>query len=246
MKDTGRPLYIRGHETVQVCLDGPALRVRRRGLDDRRFPLERVSRVVVIGEADWAPEALFACGDAGIVVCSIHPDGLPTWQWIGQPSSRSTFNEDWCHFLDRPGSRHAYRHWAAAERQRAIRFCALFLGLGRRGANHMLLRAGQWATMDSDMRTAKRGVYGLAHARCLEELAKLGLCNSAPSLGVVVPDLVAVIQWGLHPHLARDWCPSSTFEDIPRLVGLFERNRRTTEFHLRQVLRSLARLVGGA
>ena len=113
------------------------------------------------------PKRCFACGDAGIIVCSIHPDGLPTWQWIGQPSSRSTFNEDWCHFLDRPGSRHAYRHWAAAERRRAIRFCALFLGLGRRGANHMLLRAGQWATMDSDMRTAKRGVYGLAHARCL-------------------------------------------------------------------------------
>ena len=85
-------------------------------------------------------------------------------------------------------------------------------------------------------------MYGLAHARSLEELAKLGMCKTDESLQRVLPDLAAVIQWGLHPNLT-DWWRHRPAASAPELAAFFERNRSTTEFHLIETLRSLARLL---
>ncbi len=243
MNTAATPLYVRATERIRVCLDGPALRFRKRHSDDSRFPLKRVSRVVVFGEVDWAAEALLACGAAGIVVCALGSDGLPCRRWIGEPSSRSTFSEDWRHFLERPGSHDAYRQWAFAWRRRAIGLCSLRMGLGGRGGGRVLRAVRRWATHDAGFRAEKRVFYGLAYARCLEELAKLGCCDADRSLEVVAPDLVTVIQWGLHPNLARDGSHGRIGRCATDLVRLFEGDRMTTDFHLRQALLGLARLI---
>ena len=242
MKEPTKPLYIHGREPLQVCLDGPALRIRKRYSDDRRFPLRRVSRVVVWGDVDWSSDALLACANAAIVVCFLRLNGLPCGRWIGEPSTRSTFAEDWRHFQERPDSDELYRRWRIGVRKRAIRFCALCLGLGRVDVRRLAQQVGRCAVDDPGFRAAKRGVYGLAHARSLEELAKLGMCETDASLQRVVPELATVIQWGLHPSLA-EWWRRRPAASTPELAAFFERNRSTTEFHLIETLRSLARVL---
>lgn len=243
MKEEPKPLYLHGGEPLHVSLDGPALRVRKQRSDDRRFPLERISRVVVFGSANWAWEARLACEDSGIVVCFLREDGLPCGQWIGKPSSRSTFSEDWRHFLEGEGSRDLFRQWRVGVRRRAIRLCAFFLRRGQRDARALVVQAGRCSTSHPTFRMAKRGLYGLARARSLEELSKLGLSEADKSLCVVVPVLAMAIQWGLHPALC-DWWPCQSTVTTANLTAFFERNRSTVEFHLRDVLRCLARFLG--
>ena len=56
-----KALYLNGLQGVEVMLDGPALRVRRPGRVDGRYPLSRVARVVVVGTVHWRPNAWAAC-----------------------------------------------------------------------------------------------------------------------------------------------------------------------------------------
>jgi hypothetical protein len=56
-----KALYLDGSGRLEVCLDGPALRVRRPGRADGQFPLPRLARVIVVGQVHWRPEALHAC-----------------------------------------------------------------------------------------------------------------------------------------------------------------------------------------
>ena len=243
MKEPAKPLYLNGGAPLQVCLDGPALRVRKQQSDDRRFPLVRISRVVVSGTVDWAWEARLACQESGIVVCFLRADGLPCCQWVGRPSTRSTFAEDWRHFIDSEDSEVSFRQWRIQVRQQATRFCALCLGLERRDPHALAVHVGRCAANDPLYRAAKRGLYGLAHARSLEELAKLGLSDGNMSLCLVAPDLTASIQWGLHPRV-RDWLPRQSSVTMPRLTAFFEGSRSTVDFHLRDTLRRLARFLG--
>lgn len=242
MKEPAKPLYLHGREPLRVSLDGPALRVRMQQSDDRRFPLVRVSRVVVSGAVDWAWDARWACEESGIVVCFLHADGSPCGRWIGQPSTRSTFGEDWGHFIDSDEGQELFRQWRVQAREQAIRFCAFCLG-HRRNPRELAAQVGRHATANPHFRAAKRGLYGLAYARSLEELAKLGLSDADKSLCLVAPDLTASIQWGLHPGLCDWWRRQSTLT-MPQLTAFFERNRSTADFHLRDTLRRFAHFLG--
>ena len=73
-------------------------------------------------------------------------------------------------------------------------------------------------------------------------VGQAGMCKTDESLQRVLPDLAAVIQWGLHPNLA-DWWRHRPAASAAELAAFFERNRSTTEFHLIETLRSLARLL---
>lgn len=242
MKTETRPLYLNAHQPLQVRLDGPALRVTAAHSDDRRYPLRRLSRIVVSGEVRWTAPALLACGHAGVVLCFVRPDGLPRRCWVGRPSTRSTFVADWKHFLDRPSSHGAFLHWRRRVRLRAIRLCTLRLGLPR-DEQALTRHVGGRTKSDPCFRAAKRTLYGLAYARSLEELAKLGFSNTDRSLGMVLPDLVATMQWALHASLCDRRNRDAT-KSAWKLVALFERHRHEAEFCMRETLTSLARLIG--
>lgn len=69
-------LYLDAVEApVQVDLDGPALRVRRNGVADGRFPLRRVTRVVARGPVSFAGESLVAVFAAGIPLAFLDARG---------------------------------------------------------------------------------------------------------------------------------------------------------------------------
>lgn len=56
-----KTLYVDGRRGVDIRLDGPALRVLRPARADGQFPLQRISRIVVLGCVRWQPEAMNAC-----------------------------------------------------------------------------------------------------------------------------------------------------------------------------------------
>ena len=236
-----RPLYLNGKERLLVSLDGPALRVSGPALSDRRFPLSRVSRVIVSGEASWSTEALLACADEGIAVCFLKRDGSPRGRWIGRPSKRSEFAQRWRDFQDRPDCDALYAEWRTNIRRRAIRFCAFRLGWSPNQSANIIPRLIRGTNSDvSELIKFKKEIRGLAHSRCLEELTRVGLGADDALLASLIPDLAMAIQWGLHPDLLT-WRGNHrcTPKRGNRAIAFFERYRGTCDFHLRDTLRSL-------
>ena len=236
-----KPLYLDGKEPLPVALDGPALRVSTAAESDRRFPLCRISRVTVSGRVSWSTEALLACADEGITVCFLKSDGGPRARWIGRPSKRSEFAQRWRDFFDRPDCDALYADWRRNIRRRALRFCALRLGWSPNSSQNIVaMLMGGIESDISELREFKREIRGLAHSRCLQELTKIGLGSDDTTLASIVPDLVMVIQWGLHPDFITWWQGQRRALIQSNLaVSFFERHRNTCDFHLRDTLRSL-------
>src|SRR5438477_2491018 len=72
-----RPLFLRPAGCARVDADGPALRVRAERRAEARFPLDRVSRIVVGARVNFSAEALRACLDRAIPIVIVNEDGTP-------------------------------------------------------------------------------------------------------------------------------------------------------------------------
>lgn len=55
-----KPLYLDGTQALTVHLDGPALKVTGSDRCPGRYPLRRLSRVIVSGRVEWDTPALVA------------------------------------------------------------------------------------------------------------------------------------------------------------------------------------------
>ena len=251
-----KPLYLRGSEPLSVSLDGPALKVAQDGAADRRFPLGRVSRVVVSNRVTWTTEALLACADEGITVCFLSRDGVPRARWTGRPSPRSEFTQRWSDFADRPDWPELFSQWRIAVRRRAIRFCALRMGWTPRQNTRELVRILLTSADPPGKRHRltefRRQLHGLAHARAVAELSKLGLRANDDAVANMLPVLSTAIQWGLHPELVR-WLRTGSPRDISAqivgnpdsgaLIAFVERNADACMFHVRDTLLHLKRYL---
>ena len=238
-----KPLYLDRGGTHRVSLDGPALKVCQPRSAELRFPLARISRIVVRGEVTWSTDALLACADAGIVVCFLRADGRPRARWIGRPTSRSTFSQHWRDFLDSPNWEERYGDWRTNLRRHAIRFCAMRLGIRHDPVRDLSCTATRDASEAVSFRSAKSHLYGLAYARAFDELTALGLSCGDPSLRTVAPDLAICVQWGLHPDLVAWQRDHGWPAGRQQATTFFERHRPTAEFHLRHALRRLSRFL---
>lgn len=238
-----KPLYLDGSGAQRVSLDGPALKVQRPHSAAVRFPLARISRVVVSGEVTWSTAAMLACADAGIVVCFLRADGRPRARWIGRPTSRSTFSQHWRDFLDSPDWEERYGDWRTNLRRHAIRFCAMRLGVRHGLVRDLPSMVASDASEPAPFKSAKSHLYGLAYARALDELATLGLGSGDPFLRTVAPDLAMCMQWGLHPDLVAWQHDHGWPAGRQQATTFFERHRPTAEFHLRHALRRLSRFL---
>lgn len=254
-----KPLYLKGAEPLKVSLDGPALKISQEGTADRRFPLRRVSRVIVSNRVAWSTRALLACADEGITVCFLSRDGTPRARWTGRPSPRSEFLQRWHDFVDRPDWRELFALWRAALRRRALRFCALRMGWSPRQPTRALVRTVLAPVREtagsSQFRGMRRQIHGMARSRALADLSNMGLGADDDALAVVTPVLATSIQWGLHPELVR-WlsvrsrrdghppdpsaCPSNDSKDA---IHFFERHADSCTFHLRDSLLHLKRYM---
>lgn len=233
-----KPLYVDGRQPLRVSLNGPALLLSGDARADRRVPLQRVSRVVVTGDVSWTTEALLACADAGITVCFVRNHGARA-RLVGRTSAICDFAQLWSDFVDRPDWRARYAEWHQGMRSRAIRFCAFRLGYRWSG-----LRAVPEAALcqaiagRAETRSYRTALSGVAHARAVEELTTLGLSAANTEALRIVPSLVMVLQWALHPDFV------SLRANDPRRsdpVAFFEQQRRTVEYHLREATHLLRR-----
>lgn len=253
-----KPLYLHTGGPLTIALDGPALRVSRAGCADQRFPLRRISRVMVSGDASWSTRALLACADEGIAICFLNADGGPRARWIGRATARGELAQRWQDFLDRPDWPDRYTEWRVALSRRTVRICAWRMGWTATGDPRTMHRAICEATRAvvsaAELGAIRRRLYGLAHARAFEELGKVGLGAGDVSATHLVPDLVTVIQWGLRPELLR-WldrqrgtrgsCHAESAFNPRIAAAFFERHAGLVAFHLRDALGRLQRYLEG-
>ncbi len=115
-----RPLYVEGGHDVTLRLDGPSLVVESPGAALRRFPLNRLSHVVLIGAVRTDLAALRACAQAGVPVGALDARGMPAGfflPWKPEPPAASTLLEQ---FLSRPGWQSRWSDWRRSQQRRAM------------------------------------------------------------------------------------------------------------------------------
>jgi hypothetical protein len=115
-----KPLYLDGVQPLAVVLDGPALKVMTTGRSPARYPLRRLSRVIVSGRVEWSTPALIACLCAGIVVSFLDENGDMAGLCLGTGSRSLKLYEKLAEFALRPDWPEHYANWYAAMERRGI------------------------------------------------------------------------------------------------------------------------------
>ncbi|MGQ0656649.1 MAG: CRISPR-associated endonuclease Cas1 [Chromatiales bacterium] len=114
------PLHIHATRVTTVELDGPALRIRATGRAIARYPLARISRIVVRGAVLWRGEALTALMETGIPVVLLDGAGKTLgYCWpVNRPSV--PFVVELGEFLGRPDWQERHANWLRSTRMRVL------------------------------------------------------------------------------------------------------------------------------
>lgn len=119
-----RPLYIEGRSETRVSLDAPALKISVSEQADQLFPLQRISRVIVIGSVEWRTDALLACADRGITVTFLDNNGGIAARWLGKGGDRQCFMQRLADLMSRPDGKACYDDWYQAMERRVVQSAA--------------------------------------------------------------------------------------------------------------------------
>lgn len=175
------PLYLdAGPERISLD-EGSALRVRRSGQPDGRFPLGRLTRVVSRAATEWDLDALLACADRGIPVLFQERHGEPRALFTGYRAvHQARFRERIQELVDRPDWAALFENWHRAERHRVIEAALESLDLSREDprpawAERELERLHQRRAPWGQVRALRRAFAGLARALAVEQVAQAGL-----------------------------------------------------------------------
>ena len=241
-----KPLYLRAEQPLSIKLDGPALRVSQPEKCCQRFPLKRISRVIVSGPADWATSALLACADAGISISFL--DGINgdiRARFMGRSQAAGILARLWSNFLDRPDHESLLREWRENIRGRAIGLCSLRMGCG--SATLLTDTNGIIPVPDAEQSELKifvRKLDGLIESRLMQELSRYGLSAEDGDLLELIPELKVIVQWALRPDLALWWRKRNRrLNGMDPAVAFFEKFTGTVDFQLRDALHSLYRFL---
>ncbi len=204
-----RPLYVEGGRKVRVKLDGPSLVVEREGSAQRRFPLGRLSRVILCGHMQTDYAVFRACGAAGIPVGVLDATGEPFGfflPWKARPSRADEMLED---FLARPDWQSRYSDWRRSEERRAILKALHAAGLPPHLAKPGTARQallGRFSDPHSGVKLmeAWRSQTAIAAAKALTAagFAPTSMAGRRPGL-VLTADLTALLEWS-HWQYARE------------------------------------------
>lgn len=256
-----KPLYLTGSEGLglRVLLDGPALRVAQKGRADGRYPLVRLSRVVVSGPVEWRTDALLVAIERGITVTFLDENGDPRAFCLGCNPQAQSLSDRLFDLLDRPDWEPLYANWRDAN----VRLRILDLGRGL-GVSFQDLRARsvraeleQLLGREAPPDAVHRGLsllQGWHHGLTLEQFNRMGLqagtLPSAQGSLKLTRDCASIVGWDLYvplrdtlARLARKGRPVDFSSPIQRLCLLraFEqRAPRLRKLH-RELLERLAR-----
>ncbi len=202
-----RPLYLAGREPLDVALDGPALRVSSPGRADGRYPLRRLSRVIVSGEVEWQTRALTACLERGVPVTFLDREGRLLGYCFGARSREMPLAERLQELLDRPDWAARYGDWRAAEERKAILRAlgghrARLSDLRPAAVREHLLAGHLRLARPARVRRVHRLLVGMLAALSGEVLTRSGI---RPELigfrrrGLnLANDLTGLLEWELH------------------------------------------------
>jgi len=115
-----RPLFLGPMLRARVDADGPALRVRAAQRAETRFPLDRVSRIVVGARVNWSADALRACLQSAIPIVIVSEDGSPLGSVHPVRLQGSRLAEALEELLDYPDWRDIYGCWLRAAHMRLL------------------------------------------------------------------------------------------------------------------------------
>lgn len=244
-----RPLYVAGGDGVKLRLDGPSLVVQAPRRAERRYPLERVSQVVLLGDVATDLEALRACASRGIPVGALDARGQPAGfflPWRAPAAQPSQLLEI---FLQRGDALSRYRDWRRSQERRAIlralRAASLQpMGLlARDAARNALMR--RFADPPAAA-AVLRNWLGLASVVVQRKLSEFGLCPTLVAgrrRGIDLPaDLAEIAAWGHYEALQRlEALPAGTAAE----VAAYEVQRPRDERLVHAVLENFVCWLGG-
>ncbi len=223
-----KALYLDGRSGADVSLDGPALRVRTPGRADGRYPLARLSRIVMCGAVRFQPQALLACLHCAVPIAVLDNQG----RFV-----RLSFFSASAHGLARhlgellgvPRYRHRYEAWLKSAEDSEMRRAARQMGL----SGHFLQPRALWQQL-CRTQTALAGrrighVYrmlrGLAMAHVATCFAQLGMPRDpeawSPQEWRILKDFVSLLEWR-HPALVGKLIAQGEVIDRRTVAHLFE------------------------
>lgn len=232
-----KPLYLDGTQPLRVVLDGPSLLVLAAHTAPRRFPLARISRILVTGQVTWENEALTACLDHGVPLTFLSPDG--TARGFALPSSdpATPDNEKLEAFLAQPDWRSRYTDWLRAYERREILSLLRQLQLRTRDLRPEPVRELVESHLTGQIplvacRTMKNLLDGMLAGRLARHLVNLAW---APALLVdrqpgfhFIRDAVTVLGWRFYADIERFLHVAGA--SFPHQAGLEVRARLATAY----------------
>lgn len=254
-----RPLYLDGHHALSVTLDGPALCIKGLKRADGRYPLGRVSRVMVSGMVQWQTEALLACMKAGVMVCFADGNGNIVGHCVGAHRRPTLLGRRLDELLDRPDWEMLYQNWLESAERDAILTLQRRLGiplpsLWARDARRTLLQYGASLTPPGvPHHPVVIRLQGHLHALVLDLLCRSGLGAELEVFREVGLDLhrdfCRLLWWDLHA-VTLDLLKSHWTVDGPSHAAIIRRfeaplgylNRRFRH-HLRHLARRLCEIA---
>ncbi len=248
-----RPLYLDAQQPLSVVLDGPALCVRGLKRADGRYPLSRVSRVMVSGMVQWQTDALLACMKAGIIVCFADAEGVMVGHCVGVNHRPTSLSQRLDEFLDRPDWETLYRNWCESAERDAIltlqrRLRIRFPSLRARDVRKTLFQqATSLRSSGVPYQHIVTRLQGHLHALVLDLLRRSGLGAELEVLRNVGLDLhrdfCRLLWWDLYAT-TLDLLQSSQYQGRPShaaIIREFEAPLGYLNRRFRHYLRHLAR-----
>lgn len=219
-------LYIEGGTEALVRLDGPSLIVVKDGTAQRRYPFQRISDVVLLGQVLIGYEALVECVRRGIPVTALNGRGAPMGYFLPWQTRNVRAQELVESFLAEPQWKSRYSDWLNSARQKEILAVAARLG---NGLTDLRPDAARHAFEDAERRrsrSARQAWKGFLSHVVREAFTRKRL--NAPLLGGrrpgldLIRDFTDVLSWR---HF-RDFASRPLPADWPEAVRLFEAVRK--------------------
>jgi hypothetical protein len=205
-----QPLYLDAEQTLHVEADGPSLLVQSNASAPRRFPFNRLSRVVVCGPVKMDTEALVECLRHGIPVTFLTADGAPAGAALPAQLRVSRLQERLEEFLARPNWREAYENWRRAAERREILAALRRLQIRTRDLRPASVALLLDEELDCRCGRGRRQeavcwLEGVAASLVSERLAEAGLAPEAaagrrPGFHLLT-ELTRLMLWGLKAEL---------------------------------------------
>lgn len=241
-----KSLYLNSTESLYIFIDGPALCVHQESKSLRRYPLSRVSRLVISCHVYWNAKALSKCVERGIGISYLSSNGTLDTKETRKKYKPTMLSELWYDFHIDHQSMSQYNIWSKKNRNRAVKLCAWLLGwtprAGIENIEYTIKKVTLTETELSTISEFKTRLMGLVNMKIEEVLNFKSIHLLGEADFRLQADILYSVEWGLYPEMVKYIRKASKLISISELnshksvVVFFENNENTIDFILRDFL----------